>query len=131
MVSEAARRTRRAHVEREGELATVRTYEFGTEDRHGDAPETQTANSPYRDVPVRYKLIGSQATRVGGIEGEELTYSVRVDLRDDAAPVTDGVLAGAAEDRPASEIDIDGQTFRVVRRLDDDKGLVRLNCAHA
>lgn len=124
---EAEKRTRRARLEREGRDITLRTYEYGAEDDYGDATEQETTNSPYT-VRARTRLFGYDIQKQNSAQGEGLLYGLNVELRDDAAPIQDGVLAGAAESRPSSAVEVDGQEFHVVRRMDLDNGVVELIC---
>lgn len=125
---EANRRSNRVNLSLEGRTVTIRTYTGGTEDRHGDAEPTQTGNSPYT-VPAITENEGGSAQRDADQAGESLDYDLSLLIRDDAGPVADGVLAGAGESEPATQVDLDGQTHTVVRHFDLDDGRVALEVA--
>lgn len=121
---EAEKRTRRARLTREGQEVTIRTYSSDSAGPYEEG-KSETANSPYT-VNARVRTFGRDIQKQNTAEGEDFLYGLNVWIRDDADPLTDGVLAGSAEDRPASTLETDGQDFHVVRHFDLDDGLVQL-----
>ena len=107
------------HLRRHGEPLTVRNYEFGAEDDHGDAERVEATNSPYA---TRGRVEAAEEPSTSRDEaGTTLDYDVTVylpesDAQGNAEPFVGG-MNGVGADGPPSRIERDdyGGVYRVVR----------------
>lgn len=119
------------HLRRHGEALTVRNYDFGAEDEHGDAERVETTNSPYSTTG--HAESATQATAERGLAGTTLDYDVtfyvpEADAQGNDEPFVAG-LTGVGGDGPPSQVERDayGVTFRVVRVHPQGNGILALD----
>ena len=119
------------HLRRHGETLTVRNYEFGAEDKHGDAEHVETADSPYA---TRGRVEATeQPSTTRDESGTTLDYDVTLYLPEsDAQGTTEpfvGGLTGVGADGPPSRIERDGypDTYRVVRTHRQANGVLAVD----
>jgi len=118
MTEQASRRT----IGRHGEDVTVRNYDHGNEDAHGDAERVETANSPYAAQGRVASTTTPQEHRDMG--RTRLDADATVYLRDDFGGLNG--LNGVGADSPPSRIERDatGETYRVVRAFSQGNGVL-------
>lgn len=123
MVRRTQKRSHRRALDRHGRDVTLRNYNSSSEDDYGEV-WSETADSPHTVTARVDRSRAPTPDRDARQEGE-VSADVEVYIKDDttaASNLRDGGGKGA------TEIDVDGETYVVLRSNDQDNGLLELTC---
>lgn len=117
------KRAARRAIDRHGRDVTLRNYESSSETDYGEE-WSETSGSPHtiKALVERRRELRTNRTaeQSGQIESEVAIY-----VKDDTTAATNLRDGGG---RGATQIDVDGETYLVIRSDDQDNGLLLLHC---